>query len=192
MGKMVYSDWTDHSKNYVFYDSNNPNKESSYLGLAKYNFAKSPILKFIKNIEEKENIQKLLDKIGEGEGDGDGAGGQNFADNYSSILKHQNKVAGYIIGADYLVEEGQSDDIILEKMRMDNSLSQTEQKELFKNYLEFNALKVKKDKKIILRKDLVAENPWAKEVLAEYLKEGKKPAKISQNSNGDWVAERMG
>ncbi len=169
LGGIGYSDWHNHSNNFVFYDSENP--IINYMGLANYTIQEDDtILKQITtDKEEIKQIKDLLDKIGQGEDDGDG--GLSFADNYSRIIGSRDNPKGYIIAVDYLTEDNDDDYITFEKLRISDKYSIEEKKKMFLDYLEQNKFKKLEDiDGIKFNEQLLKDNPWIIEVVEEKYK----------------------
>lgn len=137
-GELSYSDCFSHSSAYEFYNSTENIATIKYFGLAKDLLERSKIYDLVKDKQEMEKIEKLMEKIGQGEDDGDG--GLNFPDNYSAVIvdvKAGNQTVGYIVAADYLSDDENDEDYVcVEKVGWQKDITSEQAKKYFKSYLE--------------------------------------------------------
>lgn len=179
LGDMHYSDWYNHSTNYVLYDSEAEDTIQKYYGLSIDGWESSRLRGYLSRQfqdaslcrDTERAIEDMLRKIGRGEDDGDG--GLNFADNYSVILTRSDEQVGYLIAADYLTEDGQEDLIHFEDMQLKSSLSEGDKQEIFRQYLGDKKIKKFAKKKrvdgVFLSERFLQNNPFAFKVLQNVL-----------------------
>jgi hypothetical protein len=168
---MVYSDWARHESEYLLYDTDDKNNSDAVTlyGLQKDLLAASKVRSIIKTKEEYEEIENILNKIAQGEEDDDGDGGMTFPDNYSAVIAEKGNVCGYVLAADYLIENDDDEDTVtIEKISFIDSVSQVNKEFLLYDYLKKRQIAGVSDAiAFTVTSKCMAANPWVSNVVEQ-------------------------
>jgi hypothetical protein len=136
---MLYSDCFDRHNAYIYHDPKNSVSPYSYVyyGLCIDSIETSPLLPHISK-ETLQTIKPLLQSIGSWEDDWDWW--FIFPDNYSTIITHNGDYVGYIIAADYLVDDEYDDRLTIERFAFARDITNHQQYLIIEEYIRRNNL----------------------------------------------------
>lgn len=144
-----YSDCFQGNNVYLFNSNEIDNNKYQNYWLSNYNLNSTILKKYLWKEKLQETID-ILDKIWAWEDDWDGW--LSFPDNYSRIITKDEKLLGFVVAADYLVEDQNSEAFTFEDISFINEISDEDKVDIIENYLKenkvierFNRMKIKKE-----------------------------------------------